>query len=70
VRYRFLPATAARARKHPFKRWYPEHGLSSYDYANTIERGTRSCCKSRVNDFLTGVQNVQIVQPLRSVQNV
>jgi hypothetical protein len=38
VRYRFLPATAARARKHPFKRWYPEHGLSSYDYANTIER--------------------------------
>ena len=21
-----------------FKRWYPEQGLSSYDYANTIER--------------------------------
>ncbi len=23
---------------HGFKRWYPEQGLSSYDYANTIEK--------------------------------
>jgi iron(III) transport system substrate-binding protein len=25
-------------REHTFKRWYPEQGLSSYEYANTIER--------------------------------
>jgi iron(III) transport system substrate-binding protein len=25
-------------KEHPFKRWYPEQGLSSYDYANTIEK--------------------------------
>lgn len=25
----------------PFKRWYPEQGLSSYDYANTIEKWNR-----------------------------
>jgi len=25
-------------KEHGFKRWYPEQGLSSYDYANTIER--------------------------------
>jgi iron(III) transport system substrate-binding protein len=25
-------------KEHPFKRWYPEQGLSSYEYANTIEK--------------------------------
>ncbi|MGZ8443139.1 MAG: ABC transporter substrate-binding protein [Candidatus Binatia bacterium] len=25
-------------KEYPFKRWYPEQGLSSYDYAQTLER--------------------------------
>jgi ABC-type Fe3+ transport system substrate-binding protein len=25
-------------KEYGFKRWYPEQGMSSYDYANTVER--------------------------------
>jgi hypothetical protein len=25
-------------KEYGFKRWYPEQGLSAYEYANTIER--------------------------------
>ena len=29
-------------KEYGFKRWYPEQGLSSYEYANTIERWNKT----------------------------
>ena len=36
-----------------FKRWYPEQGLSTYEYANTIERWNKILLRSRASKFFT-----------------
>jgi hypothetical protein len=36
-----------------FKRWYPEQGLSSYEYANTVERWNKLLLQISASKFIT-----------------